>query len=113
MKGFPEGRGYAAVDTVFLLIAARLERAKGCGDNPYFTTVHTLLPDIANLLLCTKPEIEKQRIGEVVKSRNIRRLKMSVKNLLVELEIFVLFTPKFYMFDHIVEDVSGFVSLNF
>lgn len=113
VKGMLEGKDYAAVDTVFPFIAAFLDRAIGCADNPALTTVHTLYSDIVNQLLYTKPERKLHGNENVVTSETIRRLKMVAKNLFEDLEDFNLFTLKFHMLDHIAEDVSRFGALNF
>lgn len=83
-----------------------------CEDNPALTTVHRSYSESAKQPLYTKPKREKKRVGEVVTSENILRLKMLVKSLFDDLKIFNLFKLKFPMHLHIVEDVSSLGALN-
>lgn len=60
-----------------------------------------------------KPECEKQRAGEFVTFEKIRRLKMLANKLIKEMKDFNLFTFKFHVLDHIMEDISQFGAINF
>lgn len=73
----------ASVSTVFSFIAAFQDLPICCGDRPALTTVPRLHSYIFILILYTKPKRAKQLLVEVVTSKNIQRLKMVAKNVLI------------------------------
>lgn len=109
VKAIPKWKGCYAVDPVFSLIHAFLDRAINSGGIPAITTVNTFCSDLFNHLLYKKPEIEKGRIGKVVTRETIRRLKLLAKNLLKNMKIAICSGSNFTCFTTVLKKFTSSV----
>lgn len=112
IRGMLEGKDYRNLDYVFPFVAAFVDRISGCEEGG-ITAVHTLY---SNLLFKLFTEIENDGISYIELRKIealVRRLKKECKRLFDPYVKKGLYTLKFHLLDHLVEDLGKYGSLDY
>lgn len=112
IRGMLEGKDYRNLDYVFPFVAAFIDRVTGCEEGG-ITTVHTVY---SYLLFRLFTEVEQHGIShiEALKIRaSIKRLKKECKRVFDPYVQKGLYTLKFHLLDHLVEDLLKYGSLDY
>ena len=112
LRGMLEGKDYRNLDTVFPFVASFLDTVTGSKSGD-LTTVHTLYTELVRTLeVIDKRTGVTQEILQVLATK-IERFKHQTVKLFEPYVDNGLFTLKFHLLDHLVEDLSKFASLDF
>ena len=112
VRGMLEGKDYRNLDYFFPFVAAFVDRISGCTEGS-LTLVHTLYSKLLHELLV---EVEYEGISTIQLKKIqclINLLKRESKKLFEPYVQKGLFTLKFHLLDHLVEDLSKYGSLQY
>ena len=112
IRGMLEGKDYRNLDYVFPFVAAFIDRVTGCEEGG-ITTVHTVYSNLPFILFTEVEQhgvshIEGLKIGALIK-----RLKKECKRVFDPYVQKGLYTLKFHLLDHLVEDLLKYGSLDY
>jgi hypothetical protein len=112
IRGMLEGKDYRNLDYVFPFVAAFIDRVSGLQEEG-ITTVHTVY---SNLLFKLFVEVEQYGMSNIQALKIaalIRRLKKECKRVFDPYVNKGLYTLKFHLLDHLVEDIMKYGSLDY
>lgn len=113
LRGMLEGKDYYAVDMVFPFVAAFIDRSLGFEEKCELTRMNVLYIEIINKVLVDHRD-RRWREGELLRLRGeIREFKSVVEGAFASHCPSGLYTLKYHLLDHLVEDLERFGSISF
>jgi len=112
VRGMLEGKNYRAVDMVFPFLAAFFDRAVGFSQDPSFTALNTMYTDIMVCVLHDYPRsgISSEDVEDL--GNRVLQFKEAVIAFFGDYCDKGVFTLKFHLLDHMVDDLRRFGSLS-
>lgn len=108
VEGILGGKDFSALEMVFPLISAFLDRATGYETQPVLTEINTLYSDIVNILLHSVSNMYMLILKSFPVKEKYVTFKQMRKYLFQKLHDLNLFTLKCHPLDHVVEEVNRF-----
>jgi len=112
VRGMLEGKNFRSIDLVFPFIASFIDRALGFQGNPVITTVKTMHTEVMVTCLHDFPRKGVSEVDLQDFEKKIYNFKKTVMQFYGKYCEKGLFTLKFHLLDHMVEDMRKFGTLS-
>jgi len=112
LKGMLEGKDYRNLDYVFPFVTAFIDKITGQNNNPELTEINIIYTDIVNELTRPIQKVNLQQKCDKLRKK-IKKWKDLYKAFFEKYCDEGLFTLKYHLMDHLVDDLEKYTDLSF